>query len=583
MASSERRWVGPGIDAGGSLLQRVLAARPGLGNPQTPRERDLLHRPGSLSLLHGSSTMPGATDVAVRLEAAVRAGRPVAIYGDYDADGMTATAVLWRTLKAAAPDADVRTYVPDRLEEGYGLNEGALESLARDGVRTVVTVDCGASALGPSRRARALGLELLVTDHHDADPSSVAEADAIAHPALPGRAPAPFTHVCGATVALKVANEFARAWCGGDNVAQVLRTAIAGCLPLVAIGTVADVVPLVDENRVLVAKGLDLMQSTTQVGLRALLDEARVGGRRRVDASDVGFRLGPRLNAVGRLGHAQEAVELLVTSDHARAAEIVARLGELNERRKRMDAGAFAEACARIDADPALLGAGAIVLADARWHEGVVGIVAAKVAERYARPAILLALRDDGTAKGSGRSVDGIDLLATVRGAAGSLVQRGGGHAYAMGLTLRAEDVPSFAERVSGACLAAGAADAGAGPVRRYDAEATSEEFTREAVEALDMLRPYGRGNPAPTFLLRGARPLAPPSRFGREREHLEFFLAGGTRAIVWRAGDDDAARIRHGVPVDLLVQPSMDSYGGVPRVQAVVEAMRAPEPVAVR
>jgi single-stranded-DNA-specific exonuclease len=582
MASSERRWAGPGIDAGGSLLQRVLAARPGLGNPQTPRERDLLDRPGSLSLLHGSSTMPGATDVAERLEAAVRAGRPVAIYGDYDADGMTATAVLWRTIKAAAPDADVRAYVPDRLEEGYGLNEGALESLARDGVRTVVTVDCGASALGPSRRARALGLELLVTDHHDADPGSVAEADAIAHPALPGRAPAPFTQVCGATVALKVANEFARAWCGGDNVAQVLRTAIAGCLPLVAIGTVADVVPLVDENRVLVSKGLELMQSTTSVGLRALLDEARVGGRRRVDASDVGFRLGPRLNAVGRLGHAREAVELLVTSDHARAAEIVLRLGELNERRKRMDAEAFAEACARIDADPALLGAGAIVLADARWHEGVVGIVAAKVAERYARPAILLSLRDDGTAKGSGRSVEGIDLLATVRGAAGELMQRGGGHAYAMGLTLRADDVPAFAERVSEACRAAGAG-AGPGPVLRYDAEATSEEFGIDAVKALDMLRPYGRGNPAPTFLLRGARPLAPPARFGREREHLEFFLAGGMRAIVWRACHDDAARIRHGVPVDLLVQPSLDTYGGVPRVQAVVEAMRAPEPAGVR
>ncbi|MFM9096977.1 MAG: single-stranded-DNA-specific exonuclease RecJ, partial [Phycisphaerales bacterium] len=498
MPSAARRWVGPGIDVGGSLIQRVLAARPALGDPGTPRDRDLLHRPGSLALLHGSSTMPGATDVAVRLEAAVRAARPVAIYGDYDADGMTATAVLWRTLKAAAPDADVRTYVPDRLEEGYGLNEGALESLSQAGVRTVVTVDCGASALGPSRRARALGLELLVTDHHDADASSVAEADAIAHPALPGRAPAPFTQVCGAAVALKVANEFARAWCGGDNVAQVLRTAIAGCLPLVAIGTVADVVPLLDENRVLVAKGLDLMQSTTQVGLRALLDEARVGGRRRVDASDVGFRLGPRLNAVGRLGHAREAVELLVTDDHARAAAIVARLGELNERRKRMDAEAFAQACARIDADPALADAGAIVLADKRWHEGVVGIVAAKVAERYGRPAILLSLRDDGTAKGtakgSGRSVDGVDLLATVRGAAGALMQRGGGHVHAMGLTLRAEDVPAFAERVSAACRAAGAG-AGAGPVRRYDAEATSEEFTRDAVEGLDMLRPYGRGN----------------------------------------------------------------------------------------
>jgi single-stranded-DNA-specific exonuclease len=582
MPFAERRWVGPGISAGGSLLQRVLATRPGLGDGSTARERDLLHRPGSLSLLHGSSTMPGATDVAVRLEAAVRAGRPVAIYGDYDADGMTATAVLWQTIKAASPGADVRAYVPDRLEEGYGLNEGALESLARDGVRTVVTVDCGASALGPSRRARELGLELLVTDHHDAEPANVAEADAIAHPSLPGRAPAPFTHVCGAAVALKVANEFARAWCGGDNVAQVLRTALAGCLPLVAIGTVADVVPLVDENRVLVSRGLDLMRSTTSVGLRALLEEAGVGGRRRVDASDVGFRLGPRLNAVGRLGHAREAVELLVTSDEARAREIVARLGELNERRKRMDAEVLEQACARIEADASLASAGAIVLADARWHEGVVGIVAAKVAERYGRPAILLALRDDGTAKGSGRSVEGIDLLDTVRGAAGALMQRGGGHAYAMGLTLRAEDVPAFAERVSEACRAAGAGESSFA-VCRYDAEATSEEFTRPAVEQLDVLRPYGRGNEAPTFLVRSARPQAPPTRFGRDREHLEFFLAGGARAIAWRATDAHAGLVRHGVPVDLLVQPSMDTYGGVPRVQVVVEAMRAPQPAGVR
>jgi single-stranded-DNA-specific exonuclease len=247
-----------------------------------------------------------------------------------------------------------------------------------------------------------------------------------------------------------------------------------------------------------------------------------------------------------------------------------------------MDAEVLEQACARIEADASLASAGAIVLADARWHEGVVGIVAAKVAERYGRPAILLALRDDGTAKGSGRSVEGIDLLDTVRGAAGALMQRGGGHAYAMGLTLRAEDVPAFAERVSEACRAAGAGESSFA-VCRYDAEATSEEFTRPAVEQLDVLRPYGRGNEAPTFLVRGARPQAPPTRFGRDREHLEFFLAGGARAIAWRATDAHAGLVRHGVPVDLLVQPSMDTYGGVPRVQVVVEAMRAPQPAGVR
>jgi single-stranded-DNA-specific exonuclease len=349
--------------------------------------------------------------VAERLEAAVRAGHRIAIYGDYDADGITATAILWRAIKAARADADLRFYVPDRIEEGYGLNDEALAALAADGVRTVVTVDCGASAQGPSRHAKALGIELLITDHHHVDPGCEAEAAAIAHPALPGRDPAPFVDLCGAAVAFKVASEFARLWCGGENVAAVLKDALMCCVPLVALGSVADVVPLVDENRVFVARGLATIHTVEMVGMRALLDDAQLDRGKRVDSADVGFRLGPRLNAVGRLGHAAEAVELLITDDPVRARAIVRTLGELNEQRRTMDKSFFEQACERVDADPALAAAGAIVMADARWHEGVVGIVAAKMAERHGKPAILMALRPDGTAKGSGRSVEGIDIL----------------------------------------------------------------------------------------------------------------------------------------------------------------------------
>jgi single-stranded-DNA-specific exonuclease len=547
-----------------------MAARP---QPADVRARDILHAPRA-ALLHQPRALPGATAVAERLEAALRAGRPIAIYGDYDADGITATAILWRAMRALRPDADLRTYVPDRIEEGYGLNDAALASLASAGASTVVTVDCGASAVGPSRHARGLGLELLVTDHHHVDPGGAAEAAAIAHPSLPGRDPAAFADLCGAAVAFKVACELARLWCGGEHVADVVRTALAGCLPLVALGTVADVVPLVDENRVFVKAGLDAMRVTTHVGLRALMDDAQVGNGRRVDASDVGFRLGPRLNAVGRLGHAAEAVELLVTEDPARARAIVRTLGELNEERRRMDREYFAQACERIDADPAAASAGAIVLADARWHEGVVGIVAAKVAERYGRPAILLALRGDGTAKGSGRSVEGIDILAAVRGAAGDLMLRGGGHAFALGVTVREGDVPEFARRVSAACAAC--AGEATGPVLRYDAGASSEEMTAPAVAALDILRPYGRGNPAPAFLVRAARPVAPPALFGSARNHLEFFLPGGARAVWWQ-GAQHAQRVRQGVPMDLVVRPSVDSFRGIKRVQLEVEDARDP------
>jgi single-stranded-DNA-specific exonuclease len=518
--------------------------------------------------------LPGATAVAERLEDALRSGRRIAIYGDYDADGITATAILWRAFRALRPDADLRRYVPDRIEEGYGLNDGALSALAADGVSTVVTVDCGASAVGPSRHAHELGLELLVTDHHHVDPGAAAEAAAIAHPALPGRGPAPFADLCGAAVAFKVACELARLWCGGEQVADVVRSALAGCLPLVALGTVADVVPLVDENRVFVKTGLEAMRLTSHVGLRALMDDAQVGNGKRVDASDVGFRLGPRLNAVGRLGHAAEAVELLITEDAARARAIVRTLGELNEQRRRMDREFFAQACERIDADPSIAGAPAIVLADARWHEGVVGIVAAKVAERYGRPAILLALRGDGTAKGSGRSVEGIDILDAVRGAAGDLMLGGGGHAFAVGVTVREQDVTEFARRVAAAC-AARSGDV-AGPVLRYDAEASAEEMTAPAVAALDILRPYGRGNPAPAFLVRAARPVAPPALFGSARNHLEFFLPGGARAVWWQ-GAPHAGRVRQGVPMDLVVRPSVDAFRGIKRVQLEVEDVREP------
>ena len=581
MVSVPPRWIGPEVSVEeGNLLRRALGERPSLNDERDSRARDLLNQPTSRRLLRESSAMPGAVEVAGRLERAIVDGRPLAIYGDYDADGITATAVLWRVLKTAYPQADMRRYVPHRIEEGYGLNEGALRKLRSEGVQTVVTVDCGASALGPSRVAREVGLELLITDHHDVEPAGIAEVDAIAHPALPGREHAPFTKVCGAAVAFKVAHAFAM--CTGKHAARCMDETLEECIQLVAIGTVADVVPLEDENRVFVARGLELMRSTGVVGLRALLDDALEDKRRRVDAADVGFRLGPRLNAVGRLGHAEDAVELLVTPDKDRAREIVARLSGLNELRRRMDAEAFAQACARVDSDPSLLDAGAIVLADAGWHEGIVGVVAAKVAERYGRPAILLSLREDGTAKGSGRSVDGIDLLATVRASAGSMLLRGGGHAFAMGLTIRAVDVRGFADLVSDACRAA-TGGLPVGRVLRFDGDASCGDFTPAAVRALDRLRPYGRGNPQPTFRLRDVRPLAPPRRFGKDGSHLEFHLPGGLRAIIWRAADEDVAKVRQGVPIDLLVRPSMASFAGIEHVQLEAASVRAAEPARLR
>ncbi|MFO0961867.1 MAG: single-stranded-DNA-specific exonuclease RecJ [Phycisphaerales bacterium] len=572
MTTLSTRWIAlgttaPGPDAG-SLLERVLQVR---GIPADERGREILLAPRA-GHLHAPRTLPGATEVAQRLEAAVRAGRPVAVYGDYDADGITATAVLMRTLRAADPAADIRAYIPDRIDEGYGLNEGALEALAAQGVRTVVTVDCGVTAVEPARRARELGLELLITDHHTAEAGSVAPADAVAHPALPEGPRAPFEALCGAAVAFKVASEFARLWCGGERVAKVFTSALSQAMPLVAMGTVADVVPLVDENRVFVARGLAVMRTAAVAGVTALLEDAQLGEGRAVEASDVGFRLGPRLNAIGRLGHAREAVELLLTDDLARARALARVLAMHNERRRELERAIFEQACERVDALPGAADAGAIVLADARWHEGVVGIVAQKIAERYGRPAILMSLRGDGTAKGSGRSVEGVDILAAVHGAARGLLLRGGGHAFAVGVTVREEDVPTFAERVAGACAQA-RGEAPVGATFRYEAVAAPQEFTREAVEQLQQLAPFGRGNPDPVFLLQRVRPVAPPQCFGADRRHLEIALPGSPRALraVWWGGAARGASVRAATGVDLLVKARIDSFRGRESVQLVV------------
>jgi acetyl-CoA carboxylase beta subunit len=319
---------------------------------------------------------------------------------------------------------------------------------------------------------------------------------------------------------------------------------------------------------------LDSSAGEKAARLRALLDDAELEKGRRVDASDVGFRLGPRLNAVGRLGHAKEAVELLITDDPARARTIVKTLADLNEQRRKMDREYFEQACARIDADPAIADAGAIVLADERWHEGVVGIVAAKISERHGKPAILMALRADGTAKGSGRSIEGLDILAAVKRVASDLMIRGGGHAYALGLTVRAEDVPEFTRRVSSECTALASGGA-VGPIRRYDAEAEPAEMTATELKPLEILRPFGRGNPEPAFLIRNVRPVAAPTLFGSAKNHVEFFLPGGSRCIWWSAVDRSTV-VRQGVPIDLIVKPSIEVYRGVRRVQLVVQDIRA-------
>ena len=569
-----RRWTPRGEAAGeGDLVARVLAAR-GLGDPEEARE---FLNP-SLRHLHDPSLIPDLDRAAERLLAAVRAGERVVIYGDYDTDGITATAILYHMLRAVAPDAGARqigTYVPHRLEEGYGLNTEALREIAASGARVVVSVDCGITAIEPARAARELGLDLIITDHHNPPRSEadLPEAYAVVHPRRPASR-YPFGELCGAGVAYKLAWRIATAACGSERVRADLRDLLVELLAFCSLGTIADVVPLVGENRVIARFGLNRIKTTPFEGLRTLVVAAGLGGER-VKADDVGFRLAPRLNASGRLGHAKDAVELFTTARGERAIEIATKLSALNDDRREVERAIYEEACAAAEA-AGMTGAGrrAIVLAGEAWHPGGVGIVCSRLAEKYCRPAILLHRRvdEDGSVRlgGSGRSVDGFSLHAALE-ACGDLLTGFGGHDMAAGLRLDGDRFEEFVDaftRIANDCIAPGDLV----PSASYDAEATLGELRVDVVRDLQNLAPFGRDHPPVAVRLRGLRVIGRPEAFGKRGEHLALRVredghplgpAGPAARIVgWRWAERTES-IPPGAKVQAIVRPGLSTFGG--------------------
>ncbi len=455
----------------------------------------------------------GDTAVACeRILAAIAADARICIHGDYDADGICATAVMVLALRQLG--ANVEWHLPSRFEEGYGLGADTVERLAASGVGLLVTVDCGITAADQVARAGELGMDVIVTDHHQ--PGEVL-------PDCPRVCTRPsqyaFPDLCGTGVAYKLSRAVFQA--AGRDPAE-----LDDHLDLVALATVADVVPLVDENRALVRQGLRRLARTSKIGLRALMVSARVD-RVNVSASDVGFRLAPRINAAGRLCHPGEALELMLTTDERRARELAARLEQLNRERQSVEDTILQEAVALVDvASPEWRERRAYVIASQDWHEGVIGIVASRLVERYRRPVVLIAVGDD-EAKGSGRSVPGYDLHAGLTSAAGHLL-RYGGHKAAAGLTIDPAEISAFAE-----ALAAHADGVlGSRPLslqRHVDAVLAPSEVSLELIAELSALEPFGLGNPGVT-LLAPAATLQSVERMG-EGKHLRCTVElGGYR-----------------------------------------------------
>jgi single-stranded-DNA-specific exonuclease len=453
------------------------------------------------------------------IRAAVEAGTKICVHGDYDADGICATALAVLVLRELG--ADVSYHLPSRFEEGYGVSAETLERLAGEGVGLVLTVDCGVTAVDEVARARELGLAVVVTDHHRPG-ETLPECPVVG----PYRGEYPFRELCGTGVVWKLG----QALLGGESAA------LARHLDLVAVATVADVVPLLDENRGLAVAGLRQLARTQKPGLRELMRVARVDPAA-VDAGAIGFRLAPRLNAAGRLGRPEAALELLLAEAREPAARLAEQLEELNRDRQAVEERILREAVETIESWPEpQRRRRAYVVAGADWHEGVIGIVASRLVERYARPVVLIA-GTDGDWKGSGRSIAGFDLHDGLRRCAGHL-ERWGGHAAAAGLSIKPERVAEFAE----AFAAIGderLEEDDLRPPMPVDAFVHGSDLTLELCNELARLAPFGLGNPGVTLLLPGCE-LAELTAVG-EGKHLKFRVRADGRdsgsAIAFRLG----------------------------------------------
>ncbi|MFZ4806827.1 MAG: single-stranded-DNA-specific exonuclease RecJ [Hyphomicrobiaceae bacterium] len=550
------------------LLGRVLAAR-----GVDPADVTVVLDPTIRALMPDPSTLTDMDVAAQRLADAVVAGEKVAIFGDYDVDGACSSALLARFLSHHG--VANRIYIPDRLFEGYGPNTAAIEMLAGEGARLIVTVDCGTTSFAPLAAAKPLGVDVLVIDHHQADPE-LPDVRAVVNPNrqddLSG-----LGHLCAAGVVFLVlvatARELRRRgyYSAARPELQLLQT-----LDLVALATVCDVVPLQTLNRAYVTKGLEVMRQRHNIGLRALFDAA--GLAQPPTPYTLGFVLGPRINAGGRIGDAGLGARLLTTDDEMEAARIAVVLDKLNRERKAIEtemlAEAVAEADARIaDADPPLL-----VVASERWHKGVVGLVASRLVERFRRPACVIAWDDTGTGLGTGslRSVSGVDIGAAVRAAtsAGILV-KGGGHAMAAGLTVARDRLDALSAFMTAEVSdAAGQARVAAG--LEIDGALTPAAVTQDLMALLERAGPYGQGNPQPRFAFPAHR-----VRFCKlaGEAHVRCLLEAGDGsrldAVAFRAVGQplgDLLMGAGGMPLHIAGTLRRDQWGGRDRIELTID-----------
>ena len=499
-----------------------------------------------------------------RIISAIQNKEKIVIYGDYDVDGITSTTLMQDFLSSIG--ADVSYYIPDRKDEGYGINIKAVNNFIKQGVRLLITVDCGITALGEVSFAKLLGMDVIITDHHTCKERLPEDACAIINPKRPDST-YPFDGAAGVGVAFKLVLALAMA----------LKMNTTGCfmkyIDIVTIGTIADVVPLTDENRVIVDKGISAIRNTSRPGIRGLL---KVSGadKRPITASSIAFTIAPRLNAAGRLSSASTAVELLLTSNEEEALKIATELDEENSNRRFTEQEIYDEAMEQIAADVNFEKKKVIVLYKRGWHHGVIGIVASRISDLYYKPCILISTDENGEGKGSGRSIPSLNLFDALSECSDTLVDFGG-HAAAAGLSINESEIDNFSKKINKYADEV-LNEEDMLPVVKIDCLLSGQNLTLSTAKLLGTLEPYGMGNEKPTFAIKDAVADS-VSTVGAESKHLRLMVSkdGVKVSCIGFNMSEYAREIKAGDKVHLAFKLDINAYQGNETVQLLLNDIK--------
>jgi len=566
----KRRWVIAPVDKrreplAKSLKISTLMAQVLLNRGITDADSgSVFLRPKLIGLINPEQ-MPGTTQAVERIKYAITNKEKITIYGDYDVDGITGVSILWHLTKILGGDVDY--YIPHRINEGYGLNSEAVEFLAKSGTKLLITVDCGVTAVESAQLAGELGLELIITDHHQPN-SQLPDALAIVHPAMDGAYPNQDS--AGAMVAFKLAWALANKFSSGPKLGSELREFMLSATSLAAMGTVADVVDLRGENRILTSFGLSSLADCKLCGIQALIESAGLAGKG-LDSFDIGFRLAPVLNAAGRMGHARLAVELLTSDNEMRSMKIAEYLKQQNGQRRQYEQRIFKQAC-EIITERGLNHPDqkSIVLSDDNWHTGVIGIVASRIVDRYCRPTIVIN-SSQKLAQGSARSIDGFCMLSAIESCSQHLTNFGG-HKMAAGITIDASRIKHFANDLE-AYTKENLNEKDIAAKINIDAEVPLNQLNRKTVDQLQLLGPFGQGNPRPVFATKGVRLQGQPRKVGAKSSHLQLAVTDNTasvRCIGFGMGKYEKKLLERNF-FNVAYEPDINHYNGNSSVQLVL------------